>query len=652
MELVDSLYGFRLYSISKKKQVVVVAVVGGIIVIILLAVISLMGLFLACPSGSTGGNNVEANKNPAASDYTATGTGNFPVDAEGTKKEVTVTLANSAGSPGKIIVYYAKDGENKTLEAPTATIANIGFYTVTFDVEAAPGWNAAKGFSAGLGFVNITNNDLPIPKLEDFDISAFPKSYTTDNLPSPSARPTIKGLGKYVNAEITIWYRNTAAGGTKVTDFPSAVGTYDVTFDVKGTSEWNAVGGLQAGSVFIVPPGGSTVDIVETKFGDFTFTIGDPIKTFESNGAKLNVEYNKYPLVVNIANKNSSDPKKYPLDRAGAVVRKYFRINDDGTDEELGIAPTDFGSYKVEIKFAPLMNSTSTMGWTDFTVNFSFDITKRFPRVSDYEVLRTIQAEAGNSWQTGATRPVYHVFIERKPTAKRDANPGKIITKPNSTDPATPIDGFSSPYKISIYYEPIGAPEKPTIGPVKETDAYFGNQSSPYQFPTNQFPTNSSTTPNTSPPQDMGTYRVWITVDGPGANDLNSATPSVVQDAKNWAGTPEGVKLDMGTLEIKPLVGVDPDFVNIWVDDDKGILDLTSTGGNFIVMQGSTLGFTVSTSGNVVEWRVDGIDQNTTAKTFVLDSAALGVGAHEVSITVSQNKLYSQSFPVIVLARK
>jgi len=89
-------------------------------------------------------------KTPVADDFTVEGIGIFPYD--GNPKTVTVQ-AKDGKTTGDISVKYSNNyGEWKT--APSAT----GTYTVTFDVAAATGWNAASGFSAGT--LTVTFADL------------------------------------------------------------------------------------------------------------------------------------------------------------------------------------------------------------------------------------------------------------------------------------------------------------------------------------------------------------------------------------------------------------------------------------------------------------------------------------------------------------
>jgi len=91
-------------------------------------------VFAGCSSPDESGT--AAIRTPAASDYDITGLERI---FNGFPEPVTITPKNGK-SGGSITVYY---NDSKTV--PSA----VGSYTVTFDVTAAPGWNAASGLKAG-----------------------------------------------------------------------------------------------------------------------------------------------------------------------------------------------------------------------------------------------------------------------------------------------------------------------------------------------------------------------------------------------------------------------------------------------------------------------------------------------------------------------
>jgi uncharacterized repeat protein (TIGR02543 family) len=77
----------------------------------------------------------ENTQTPVASDYT------FDNLSQSAGSVTAVTITPKGGkSPGTITIYY---------NGSTTIPQTAGTYTVTFDVAAAPGWNAASGLSAG-----------------------------------------------------------------------------------------------------------------------------------------------------------------------------------------------------------------------------------------------------------------------------------------------------------------------------------------------------------------------------------------------------------------------------------------------------------------------------------------------------------------------
>ena len=86
------------------------------------------------------------NQTPVAGDFDISGTGTFTFD--GAAKTVTVT-PKAGKTSGAVTVKY-----NGTAAAPSA----VGTYTVTFDVAAATGWNAASGLSAGTLTINAASS--------------------------------------------------------------------------------------------------------------------------------------------------------------------------------------------------------------------------------------------------------------------------------------------------------------------------------------------------------------------------------------------------------------------------------------------------------------------------------------------------------------
>jgi uncharacterized repeat protein (TIGR02543 family) len=94
-------------------------------------------------AGLPAGTITMDNPTPVADDYDINGTGTFTYTS-GTTRPVTITPKENKSSGAVTILY----------NGTTATPTNAGTYTVTFNVNAAEGWNAAVGLSAGTIIIN------------------------------------------------------------------------------------------------------------------------------------------------------------------------------------------------------------------------------------------------------------------------------------------------------------------------------------------------------------------------------------------------------------------------------------------------------------------------------------------------------------------
>jgi len=173
-------------------------------------------------------NIIAANQTPVASDYDIGNLSQFV----GNVTAVTITPKVDK-STGAITILY-----NGSTILPTTA----GIYTVTFNVAAAPGWNAASYLSAGS--LTISNQT---PVVTDYDINGLTQYYTG----SPMAVTIIPKAGKSTGA-ITIYYQGSGSTIYAITTTaPYAVGTYTVTFNVATVAGWNAATGLLAGTLTI-----------------------------------------------------------------------------------------------------------------------------------------------------------------------------------------------------------------------------------------------------------------------------------------------------------------------------------------------------------------------------------------------------------------
>jgi len=175
--------------------------------------------FTVTVSGGTG------NQTPTAEDFTVNGLSQI---FDGNPKTVTIT-PHHGKSTGAITVYY-----NGAAAAPSA----IGSYPVTFDVAAVEGWNAKTGLSAGTLIIAEQTANAQTPTAADFDIGNLAQI-----VGSVTAVTITPRQGKSDGA-ITIYYNGSTA-------LPTAVGSYTVTFNIGAAVGWNAVTGLNAGTLVI-----------------------------------------------------------------------------------------------------------------------------------------------------------------------------------------------------------------------------------------------------------------------------------------------------------------------------------------------------------------------------------------------------------------
>jgi hypothetical protein len=163
---------------------------------------------------------------PVASDYDIRNVFQY----EGNVTAVIIT-PKQGKSTGAVTIYY-----NGSTTAPSA----VGTYTVTFDVAAASGWNAASGLAGGTLTINPQNqpgNQTPVAA--DFNIGNL-----TQTAGSVTAVTITPKQGKSTGA-VTIYYNGS-------TTLPPAAGTYTVTFNVAAASGWNAASGLAGGTLTIL----------------------------------------------------------------------------------------------------------------------------------------------------------------------------------------------------------------------------------------------------------------------------------------------------------------------------------------------------------------------------------------------------------------
>jgi hypothetical protein len=229
-----------------------------------------------CADGGDDGSTGGGNQTPVAGDYTI---GNTTQTAN---KVTAVSITPKPGkSPGALTIYYEGTRETtypKDTEIPQA----VGFYTVTFDVAAATGWNAAPNLSAGE--LEVNNNKTP--KADDYTFGNM--NQTEDSVTAVTITKTgTASPGNIVN----IQYNGSA-------EVPQTGGTYAVTFDVEAAEGWNAMTGLSAGNL-VVSGGGSnkTPTADDYTFGNMEQAAGSVTavtiakKDTASPGNVVNIQY-------------------------------------------------------------------------------------------------------------------------------------------------------------------------------------------------------------------------------------------------------------------------------------------------------------------------------------------------------------------------
>jgi len=160
-------------------------------------------------------------QNPIASDFII---GNLTQTA-GSVTAVIIT-PQTGKSTGTITIFY---------NGSTTLPVNVGTYSITFNVAASAGWNAAEGLDGGSLSINFINQT---PNASDFDINNL-----IQTVGSVTAVMITPKTGKSTGL-ITIFYNGS-------TTLPTSAGTYAVTFNVAASTGWNAVTGLNGGSLGI-----------------------------------------------------------------------------------------------------------------------------------------------------------------------------------------------------------------------------------------------------------------------------------------------------------------------------------------------------------------------------------------------------------------
>ncbi|MCL2244796.1 MAG: formylglycine-generating enzyme family protein [Treponema sp.] len=223
---------------------------------------------------------INASQNPAANDYNITNL----TQTFGNITNVTITPKDGKSS-GAITILY-----NGSTTLPAAA----GTHTVTFNVKAARGWNAASGLAGGTLTINAA---IQTPVASDFNIGNL-----TQTVGSVTPVTITPKTGKS-NGAITVFYNDSQT-------LPAAAGTYTVTFNVAAAAGWNAVNGLAGGTLTInsTPNNNpnSTPVANDYNISNLTQTVGSvtPVtitaKAGKSNGA-ITILYNGSTMLPSAA---------------------------------------------------------------------------------------------------------------------------------------------------------------------------------------------------------------------------------------------------------------------------------------------------------------------------------------------------------------
>jgi hypothetical protein len=323
------------------------------------------------------------NQTPVAGDYTFGWLTQKAQTAESVVRAVLILPKNNK-SPGAITTHY--EGAPGTTYAKSTNVPQtFGKYTVTFDVAAATGWNAATGLSAGTLDIITSNTTDGTPAETDFTIGKLQQK--ADEVTAVTITPK---EGKSSGAT-TIFYQGISGTTyTQSTTPPQAAGTYAVTFDVDAAPNWKMAIGLSAGNLTVT----TEEDNSRTPVRD-DYTIGNLNQTAGSVTAVTITA--KTGVGVSVSSGTISN----------------IRYNNDTT------VPQAVGTYKVTFDVAAVAATTTTgTRWNAATGLIAGTLTvnaagNQTPTAEDYEF--------GNMTQTLTT------------TSGSDIKPITIAAKANKS---------------------------------------------------------------------------------------------------------------------------------------------------------------------------------------------------------------------------
>jgi hypothetical protein len=240
---------------------------------------------------------------PTVANFKITGTGTFVFDAS--KPKIVSVEPSTEEYSGQITVRYTKRGSG-SVDKPV----DVGTYDVYFDVTPSINYGAANNLSAG----ELTIYKVNPYYLQDYIVEGGPFRYNGLAQRVEISSPTL-GSGLVISSVLYT--------GSSIP--PTAVGDYEVTFNLAESDNWQAASGISAGTMSIhkgypnlkdytitLPAGkeynGTAITGASAAPVD-GYAVSDGARTFTYNGsATPPVDAGVYEVLLSIAGNNNWEP--------------------------------------------------------------------------------------------------------------------------------------------------------------------------------------------------------------------------------------------------------------------------------------------------------------------------------------------------------
>ena len=634
-------------------------------------------VLMACSQPTTPDNPTSTitnqNQTPAAADYDI---GNL-TQTEGNVTPVSI-MPKQGKSGGDITIFYRGAGSTtypKSTTPPTAA----GTYIVTFDVEAATGFIAASGLSAGTLTITAANQNQTqnqTPAAADYDFGNL--TQIAGNITAVTITPK---SGKSTGA-ITIYYNGS-------TTLPAAVGTYTVTFDVAAVNGWNAASGLSAGTLTINAKNASTLTIDPIAAQTYTGNALTPTVTVKNGSTTLTlvtdytVAYNSNTnagtatvTVSGAGNYTGTTTTTFTISNATPVVADYNFGNMTqiaGNVTAVIITPkTGKSSGAVTIYY----DNSTTLPKTAGTYAVSFDVAavtnwnaasslsagnliigrpdNQNPAVTDYDISGT-----GTVTYDGKVKIV-------SVTAKKGKSSGTVSIKYNNSATAPSVvgtyavtfdveaaDGWNGASGLSAGTLNINKATGATVSaPTLNTGTYNSITINAVSTPTNgQTVEYARNTLNSAPStgwQDSTTFT------GLNANTTYYIFARSKENHNYNAGTASGSTAITTLVQMSPNDTFTINFEHI--DDDSTALPWniggSPVGNKLTLLVGQSITLTLGNFSQYsgVEWIVDGMVKGGGAVFTLKDFTKFDIGTHTLTVEVWIGGVpYSRTIPLEVI---